>query len=235
MDPTKDYILRAPEPITVKGGVNLTGGRNVVWIGGEIRHDTSYGTDKNIVDDAQRGIYIKDWIGTMHIEGIWIHGIYLAEGINIAAHDDTSRLNLQNIRVGTVQPIGGTHADCIQNWAGPRYYNIDMLSCQTGLQGLMLQPRRFSTFHTALFDMRRANFTGPGTYKIYKGVDSGTVWDRANLIDVYTDNRANSPATCGCFPHTNAEWAPISVGRPPGGDFVPLNSVGTNYVSPGYN
>src|SRR4051812_21643687 len=38
MDPTKDYIVVMPSsPITVAGGVELNGGRNVVLIGGGIK------------------------------------------------------------------------------------------------------------------------------------------------------------------------------------------------------
>ena len=40
LDLDKDYIIKMPdEPLTVSGGLGISGGRNVVLIGGEIRFD----------------------------------------------------------------------------------------------------------------------------------------------------------------------------------------------------
>ncbi len=152
MDPGVDYLLEAPRPITAP--LELRGGRNVVWIGGEIRIDDA---GEFADPDRRRALVIMDENDgedpvegrIVHLEGLLLHGKDLAEGINTAA--PSAVVQLQNIRIERVAIRGaddrdGTggypdsnHADIIQIWGAQRELRIDGLSGSTNYQGLFLR------------------------------------------------------------------------------------------------
>ena len=204
MDPDVDYLLKAPEPIT--GPVELRGGRNVVWIGGEIRIDDT----GRFSDPAERrALVIMDEDGReqdgriVHLEGLLLHGDDLAEGINTVA--PTAIIQLQNIRIDRVMIRGaddrdGTggypdsnHADVIQIWGGQKELRIDGLSGVTNYQGLFLRegvnhvggPIWLRNVDIEVVETEGEDgftYGGARPYAAYPGevgtqyVDSGTVW-----------------------------------------------------------
>jgi hypothetical protein len=203
MDPGVDYLLQAPEPITAP--LRLRGGRNVVWIGGEIRIDDR---GRLAGSTERRALIISDEPGSVegrivHLEGLLLHGEDLAEGIDTSA--PTAVVQLQNIRVERVAIRGaddrdgtggypeGNHADIIQTWGGQRELRIDGLSASTNYQGLFL--RESETFVGGPIRLRNVDiemvetegedgftYGGARPYVAFPGevgpqyIDSGTVW-----------------------------------------------------------
>ena len=73
LKPGRDYIVELPDtPITARGGVWIVGGRNVVVIGGEIRNEQPISSSESVGDAY--GLFLEDQTGTVHVEGLWIHG-----------------------------------------------------------------------------------------------------------------------------------------------------------------
>ncbi|WP_432490911.1 hypothetical protein [Kineococcus auxinigenes] len=156
LDDDTDYVLRLPdEPLQVLGGLDVTGGRNIVLIGGEIR-----APDESEVELDRRGVYLKGQKGTIHIEGVRLTG-NLSEGFNLAVPDGV--LQLQNVVVEKVAGSReGNHADIVQTWAGPRRLLIDGLSGSSNYQAMFLMPNEFDEDGPVPeeFDLRRMRLAG---------------------------------------------------------------------------
>ena len=230
LDPKKDYIVKIGEKITGAGSVVIVGGRNVVLIGGEISHNETGGPENDPGKD-QRALYLKNWTGTMHIEGLYISGSTLGEGIDVDTRTPGSILQLQNIRVDTVHGSQATnHADIVQNWGGPTYYRIDRLTGSTDYQGFMTQPTQFdSAMVTKELDFRNVNITGTVSgYKFFRA--GGT--EKLSFTNVYFQPLSGSSRK-PYYPESDPAFAAIKIGTAPA-DFVPAGTVGMNYVSPGY-
>lgn len=225
LDTTRDYILKMPStPITGLGGLSISGGRNVVMIGGEIRHDVDFDSTNS---HRQRGLQLKSWTGTMHVEGLLIAGSRLHEGINIDTRAPGAILQLQNIRVEKVQgSYAGHHADVLQNWAGPTEYRIDRLTGYTNYQGMMVQPEQFGS-PTRLNDWRRMDLHAVGSagYMIYMAGSWPTLMTQVYLDSVDGDYTYQSG---------HNRMGGYIAGKPPTGEFVPAGVAGIHYVSPGY-
>lgn len=233
LDPTKDYLLRMPgTPLSVLGGLRVTGGRNVVLIGGEI----SIPAGATAVGEANRGLYLKGQTGTVHVEGLAITGAGLGEGINLDQRAG-GVVQLQNLRIDTVQGSAtGHHADLLQTWAGPRKLLVDGLTGSTQYQGLFLLPLQLGTQRPEIVDLRRVDITGTQTSGHLIWRDTQT-WP-LTLTDVwlaprYPSNPTTFLSPSGTGPGTEA-WPSVRVGAPPGGQFVPSGAAGVGYVSPGY-
>lgn len=129
--PDRDYIVELPKhPLVVPDGLQISGGHNVVLIGGEIHLDGSgYG----------RGLYLKGQTGTVHVEGLYISG-HPQEGINLDERDG-ARVQLENIKVDQITGSrAGHHADLIQTWAGPSELFVHRFVGSTNYQGFFFLP-----------------------------------------------------------------------------------------------
>lgn len=216
LDAELDYRVVIAEPIDNASGVTIVGGRNVVLIGGSIESTT-------------RGLYLKFWTGTMHVEGLHIKGAKLTEGIDVDTRTEGAVLQLENVRVEAVHGTQATnHADVIQNWGGPTVYRIDRLTGFTNYQGFMLQPKQFG-LETRELDWRHINVghLGDAGYLIFRA--SGTT--QMSLTDVWLDAQ---PASHLAYPVLDPDWSQLHVGPRPSGDAVPASAVGLSYVSPCY-
>ena len=231
----RDYVVvMPPEPLVAVGGLRLVGGRNVVLVGGEI-HVPAGAAASNA---GNRGLYLRDQSGTVHVEGLRITGAGLGEGINLDQRQGAV-VQLQNVRVDTVHgSAAGHHADVIQTWAGPRQLRVDGLTGHTQYQGLFLLPQQFGTQpQPELMDLRRVDLHGEpsSTYLMWR---DSLEWPMT-LRDVWLSPRTPglSPDLFlwpkGTGPGTQA-WSSVAVGAPPGGEFVPPGAAGVGYVSPGY-
>jgi hypothetical protein len=227
LDKTKDYIIQMPKaPLTAVGGLVINGGHNVVLIGGEISIE-SVGTN----DLDTRGLYVEKWTGTMHIEGLWITGAQLTEGIDVDTREHGSILQLENIRVDkVVGSQAGHHADVVQTWGGPDFLRIDHLTGSTGYQGFFLDPSKFAGWNPTQFVLKNVNIDGrSGAYILYQ---VGTYPITA------TDNVWVDPDPARTWPSQElmgSNWTGVQRGVPPTGDFVPLGVAGLTYTSPGYS
>ncbi|MBO1750638.1 hypothetical protein J4G33_02340 [Actinotalea sp. BY-33] len=231
--PGQDYVLRMPStPLSGAGGLIVNGGDDVVLIGGEITIPSGVGT----VEGANRGLYLRDQTGTVHVEGLRISGAGLGEGINLS-QPHGAVVQLQNIRVETVHGSqAGHHADVIQTWNGPRELRVDGLSGATTYQGLFLLPQQHGAVQPQRMDLRRVDLRGTSAsgYMVWRDSLSWPL----TLSDVWVQpSSTGSPDTYlwprGSGAGTQA-WPSVAVGVPPGGQFVPSGLAGTGYVSPGY-
>jgi hypothetical protein len=230
LDPGKDYIIQMPSTrLVAAGGLQITGGRNVVLIGGEVHHPKWWSTDAK----QNRGLYLKGQTGTIHIEGLHLSG-FLSEGIDLSQTQGAT-VQLVNVLIDRVQ--GGytsNHADIIQTWAGPRKLLIDGLTGSTAYQGFFLLPNQFLDGpQPELFDFNRIDLQG--------GSDSGyLLWTDAGFPvrtnDVWVAPAASKASDRNQFlwPRNSSLWAGVQVGQPSVGHFVTTSNAGVGYVSPGY-
>jgi hypothetical protein len=136
---SQDYRIILPkEPVDLGGGVAITGGRNVVVIGGMISIPSRVDVP---ADRDRRGLYLKGQTGTVHVEGVRMTGD-LSDGINLDEREGAI-VQLQNILIDRVHGNATSHhADVVQTWAGPRVLRIDGLRATTEYQGLFLLPNQ---------------------------------------------------------------------------------------------
>ena len=251
LDADHDYIIQMPQKITASGGVsiNARGARNIVLIGGEIEvGDAGEYVNDSAFGNKRRALNIVGWKGTFHIEGLWIHGDDLAEGIDVDTRTPGAILQIQNMRVDNVHSRPEEiqmdwkchhHPDIIQNWGGPTQYRIDRLTGYTDYQGFMLQPTQFSEeMVTELCDMRNmdlhaSNQDNGGAYLIFWAGAPKSI-KAFQFKNVWLEPRKDQERRGGAFPEKDAAWHDIDLGAPPDGNFVPEGVAGINYVSPGY-
>ncbi len=226
----QDYLLELPdEPLVVKGGVTISGGRNIVLIGGEIQPQGS-GRDG-------RAILLQGQTGTVHIEGVLLAGARLAEGINLDERDGAV-VQLQNIRVETVRgEQDGHHADVIQSWAGPESLRIDRLSGSTTYQGMFLLPTQFGGQDPPReFDLRNVDLVGTdgSGYLLWRDDADWPIY-LTNVWVTPPDTGVERNKVLWARGDQNRDtWDGVQIGLPPGGPFVPDGVAGVGYESPGY-
>lgn len=250
LDPKRDYIIKLPNEPRIKA-VQITGGRNVVIIGGEIAMENLDGQDA--YDSQKRAIYIKNNMGTVHIEGVLIDGSNSGEfdGVAIAAPEST--VQLQNMRImevhGTYQTF---HGDVVQPWGGVKELRIDRMTASTHYQGLQID-KDLQPIEEEL--IQNVNLTGPGNYKIWLTKFPDDNPKRVVFTEVYVTPRDGRPLEKSVWPESKDEklgaklaedgksvsWpnlpfveGEVKLGPPPGGDFVPEGVAGLTYQSPGY-
>jgi len=225
LDPARDYIVTLPRgrALVNTNGLTISGGRNVVVIGGAVDvRDGSGG--------VRRGMYAKGSTpnGTLYVEGVRFFSSTvgaLTEGIDIASPG--ARVVLQNIAIdGTLTGSYATnHADVVQAWAGPRVLEVDGLSASSQYQGFFLLPNQHSSAPVDDWSLHRVALTGAGAaYLAWR--DSGSY--SITTSDVYVSG--SRMGNGGLWPNAGA-WPDVTVGRAPE---VYAGTAGTAYVSPGY-
>ena len=234
LQPGQDYVVRLPStPLVGANGLIVGGGRNVVIVGGEISVPAGVPADGT----ANRGLYLKDQTGTVHVEGVRITGAGLGEGIDLDQRLGAV-VQLQNIRVDTVRgSASGHHADVVQAWSGPRQLRVDGLTGHTTYQGLFLLPQQYgSQAQPEVVDLRRVDLHGTSTsgHQLWR---DALAWP-LSLSDVWVAPRTPGVPDTFLWPTGTGAgteaWPSVRVGTPPAGEFVPAGFAGTAYVSPGY-
>jgi len=242
----------------VRRTIKVQGGRHVVVMGGEIEI-----ADDGGYDNANMGLRFFDQTGTSHVEGGWMHGAHLTEGIQFGAPDADAVL--QNLRIA---PLIGSqdrnHADLVQPWGGLGSLRIDGLTGASRYQGLMLKADRNGTLgpvtvkntNIEMVEGDPGNGAYPnngGRFSVWHNPGSGTssVEYVNGTVWVDTNSRYNggslsstvwpqvsSTKTDGHGQYVSWDTSVISGrihhGNPPGGDYVPAGSVGRGYSSPGW-
>jgi hypothetical protein len=236
LEPDKDYVIQMPPtPVTSEGGVWLVGGRNIVMVGGEIFNDTPIadGTET----DLAYGLYLKDQTGTVHLEGLWIHGRGIGQAV-VLSENNGATVQLQHSRLETLHPVGYVHTDGIQSWSGPRRLRLFDVTIVTAGVGLQTQPHQFGPQTIDTWEYRRLNIrqTTAAAYALWKEPAAGGWW-REIHEDIWVRNRGYLawPNLAYCNPggKGRVEGTRLNLGVPPGGDFVPEGSVGVGYASLG--
>jgi hypothetical protein len=139
----RDYVIQMPAQPLVSNGRDgalwFNGGRNVVVIGGEIRIDTQSG------QEARRALIAQNYRATLHVEGLWIHGDDVNEGIDPSTAYLGTTVQIQNVRIDhlrgrdEVNFSNGDHPDLVEfvgGGAGSSEARIDRLTGSGDYQGL---------------------------------------------------------------------------------------------------
>lgn len=256
LDPNRDYILEMPNE-AVQYQVAIRGGRNVVLVGGEI-YIPWQGSDSS-AESHRRGMIIVDVTGTIHVEGLLIHGSDIAEGIQINAPKAT--VQLQNIRVWGLKArdqagFTDSHPDLIQTWGSVGELRIDGFSGRSDYQGFFFK----ADYNGAHGDVHisRTNIVGDSTARYLLWLsDKGGRWPNVTLDNFYISQASGRSFGKSVWPDVSggsnkaqvvnrdgrefATWPSLPVdggvhqGIPASGDFVTEQMVGLGYVSPGYN
>jgi hypothetical protein len=164
LDSTRDYLIRLPagRPLSVEGGLWLIGGHNVVVQGGEISVPWNDGGP-----DRKYGVFAKNQTGTLHLEGLLLHGPGLAVGIALDQGAGAT-VQVQNTRVEVTHPLtDAVHPDVMQTWRGPYILRIDRLTGITTSGGLKFQPHEYDVQRLGTWDLQNINLSG-GQYILWK-------------------------------------------------------------------
>jgi hypothetical protein len=248
LDTTKDYIIKLPTT-TKNGSTTLLGGRNVVIIGGNIKVPAG--------DPTQRALYIKDAVGTVHIEGVFINNPDSAEFDGIAIAAPKAIVQIQRVRIeGLKGRTQSFHSDVIQPWGGVKDLRVDHLTAYSGYQGI-----QFSALTGPVTAIHLSNIN-------LEGIDQ-QIWESGSTLgsnggflawaecsfsasgtieNVYLKARPGRGATTTVWPNSSTSCAStiaadqstitwpfpaitgsFTVGRPANGDYVPSGSVGLTY------
>src|SRR5207249_2459933 len=106
--------------------------------------------------DAAYGVYLKNQTGTVHLEGLWIHGRGIGQAV-VMDEGSGATVQIQHCRFETLHPVGYVHTDGIQSWSGPYKLKIDDLTIQTAGVGIQVQPRQFSPVTLGMWEWHRIN------------------------------------------------------------------------------
>lgn len=255
LDDSTDYVIKLPGTMK-EGRTRLTGGRNVVIIGGYIRIPSNDGTD-----DSYKGIYIVNNKGTVHIEGVHIDAAADGQGSAFVLSAPDSIVQIQNTRVeGLVGGYDQRHSDVITTWGGAEQLRIDKFTGSSHYEGLQIvrdlaDIGTVTIKRTNLFALPEWYPGAGGGYMVWiGGTNSNGQPPAYNFSDVYVQPRDGKTLAYSVWPDANnaqnpvvvdsdgfAHWPTMSSvtggvhgGTPPNGSYVPPGVAGVNYVSPGY-
>jgi hypothetical protein len=247
LDTTKDYIIKLGSS-THAGGLGLSGGRNVVVIGGRIAPPAGPG--------LAVGLGISNATGTVHVEGVAFDGASGREFDAIQINAPKATVQLENIRATGLRGSYDTnHTDVVQPWGGVARLRIDRLTATTNYQGIFNQPDQgpigpVDLRHVDLAYDNVGAKTGGYLLWFSKGCSTATT----ALTEVYVKGRPGSSLGSTVWPPTGqatncpavvsgttASWPSLPItgvarwGAPAGGSFVLPADAGTAYRSPGYS
>jgi hypothetical protein len=259
LTPGVDYVISAPS--TISGGVVLSGGRNVVWIGGEISipNQSDQGTSDNT---NRRALLLSGQTGVVHIEGLLLDGTDINEGIDVAAPNAV--VQIQNVRAVNMHAhdesgFTDNHVDFIQTWGGCQELRVDKCTFQSDYQGITVKDDFNSSRHVCrLSRINGKSYNNLGQYFYWFDATAGKRGD-VYLEDIWAPSDAlytdigkqvwpdkNNQLTA--FPQraivngTSVSWpsqlSPMIVGTvtqgQPAADFAPSGTPGLGIAGAGY-
>jgi hypothetical protein len=246
LDTTKDYIIKLGAA-THAGGLGLSGGHNVVLIGGRIAPPAGAG--------LAVGLGISNATGTVHVEGVSFEGASGREFDAIQINAPKATVQLENIRATGLRGSYDTnHTDIVQPWGGVARLRVDRLTATTNYQGIFNQPDQGPI---GPVDLRHVDLAydnvGAKTGGYLLWLSNGCAAATTTLTDVYVKGRPGSSLGSTVWPPTGqatncpavvsrdtASWPSLPIagvahwGVPPGGSFALPTDAGTAYHSPGY-
>lgn len=236
LDAGLDYVIRMPStPCCASGGgVTINGGRNVVIIGGEIFDDSPISPSERV--SSAYGLYLLDQTGTVHVEGLWIHGRGIGQAI-VLGQTRGATVQVQNSRLAAMHPVGYVHTDGIQSWAGPARLRLRNVTIRTAGVGIQTQPHTYGTVAIDRWEYWRVNVVQmtPAAYALWKWPHEGGWWREVHR-DLWVKNLGTFAYPSGRYWNPGGpapiEGEPIKRGIPPRGDFVQARVVGLLYRPP---
>jgi hypothetical protein len=248
LDPARDYVLKMPaSPVRPgpEGGIWISGGHNIVLIGGELDFTGVVNTGSS--EKEGRAVTIIGTTGTVHIEGLWAHGDGLVEGVQGFAPQ--ASLQLENCRFDHLHTTAAAlHSDLVQ-WNEGGDLRINRFTGSSEYQGIF---RANSSGTATISDANLVGLAGssdPSPRLLWQGstlpLTIDDVWasprpgqsvGMAVWPDVYADSSVRATVGDGfvSWGASSGINGRIWTGVPPGGDFVPVGLAGVGYVSPGY-
>jgi hypothetical protein len=228
LDASEDAIIVLPETRQdLGGGVTITGGHNVVMIGGEVYIGPGVSGKAD-----RRGLYLRSQTGTVHVEGVALTG-HLIDGIDFE-EDQGATVQIENVFVEHCYGSYSTdHADVIQTWAGPAKLRVDGLRATTDYQGFFLLPNQhFTGAAPTEFTFRRSivTMTSKSQYALWLPQSHGFA-DMSGL-SLFFDGRDNPQKYIEPDPVVD-HWG-ITLVSSPSAVSLPGGEPGTAYKSPGY-
>jgi len=186
----RDLVINQTEILT---GVptQITGWRHIIWIGGEI--NVTSGSDLT-------GIAVRNITGTVHLEGVYIHGSAIADCFVMRSAESSQGMTVQ-IENCYFQnnDIGGEHADNTQfQQAKVNAFRIDKCTFYSELQGTFMRVGGSAVDYAKNVDFRRLNFRGPGNnmfWQNWEGSSSTPTLKKiipVTLDDVWIDMTGSS-------------------------------------------
>jgi hypothetical protein len=246
LDTTKDYIVDLGT-VTHNGTVRITGGHNVVMIGGRIALPQ--------LSAIPLGLGIKNSTGTVHVEGVEFDGTSGREmdAIQIMAPDAV--VQVENVRAnGLLGTYDTNHSDVIQPWGGVRALRVDRLTADSNYQGIFTRPDQGAIGSVDLrhvdLTFNNSQATASGGYLLW--MTTGCDMAPTTLSDVFIQPRSGKSVGAAVWPPTSDPTCPakltgthvtwpslpvsgaVTGGAPADGAFVPTGVAGPGYVSPGY-
>ncbi|MEO5575151.1 MAG: hypothetical protein ABIR67_11945, partial [Gaiellaceae bacterium] len=176
LDSSRDYVILMPStPLTAEGGLSLVGGRNLIIRGGEIHNDSPIASGESV--DKAYGLYLKSQTGTVHLEGLWIHGRGIGQAL-ILDQGNGATIQMQQTRLETLHPVGNVHTDGIQTWRGPHRLKLSNVTIKTAGVALQTMPHQYEPVAIDSWEYRNTNveqLTGDA-YALWKGDHAGGWW-----------------------------------------------------------
>jgi hypothetical protein len=247
LDTGKDYIIKLGSA-THAGGLTLSGGRNIVIVGGRIAPPAS--------SSALVGLLITGAVGTVHAEGIWFDGASGHEFDAVQIDAPKATVQLENLRATGLRGSYDTnHTDIVQPWGGVAKLRVDRLTGTSNYQGIFTQP---DLGPIGSVDLRHVDLaydnvgakTGGYLVWLTHDCDAPPTW----VTNVYVKGRSGSTLGSTVWPPEGSatqcsgvlssavtiEWPSLPIngvvrwGSPPGGSFVTPRDAGSAYATPGY-
>jgi hypothetical protein len=247
LDTGKDYIIKLGSA-THAGGLTLSGGRNIVIVGGRIAPPAS--------SSALVGLLIAGAVGTVHAEGIWFDGSSGHEFDAVQIDAPKATVQLENLRATGLRGSYDTnHTDIVQPWGGVAKLRVDRLTGTSNYQGIFTQP---DLGPIGSVDLRHIDLayddvgarTGGYLMWLSRGCNAPATW----ITNVYVKGRPGSTlgstvwpppgmaTQCGAVltPALAIAWPVLPIsgvirwGSPPSGSFVTPPDAGSAYKTPGY-
>lgn len=256
LDPDRDYVIEMPDR-PVSTGLVIQGGRNVVLIGGEIAipwqgQGASISSRTGLkIRDATGTVHVEGLrIGGDDVsEGIQIDAP--------EAKVQLQRVGVYGIHARDQDDFTDNHPDLIQTYGGVAALHVDGFTGSTDYQGFLFKVDTGDGPHGPV-TLRHVDIVGGPTARhlLWWGTESG--FGDVTLDDVWLDvpeerdaslHRAVWPSAHGAYPQRAriherddgvqyATWPDamepevrgrVYEGRPPGGAFVPPDSIGIGY------
>jgi len=241
------------------GSVTIAACHNVVSIAGWTTVPATADTSNSA---PSRAFYVDQDTGTVHIEGLLVDssGGAMEDVIDINA--PLATVQIENVRAERIYGFNDQfHADCVQPFGGVKALRIYSFTCRTAYQGLSIGPMPgtppgwtadIENTNIVLVDAPIYGAHNNGGYLFWPCADSACAGlARTVLSQVWLQPRPGQPPAstvwAGGFVSVNSQFAHpyinfaalpidghVTVGTPPGGDFVPVGVAGLGYVSPGY-
>ncbi len=142
---TQDCDVRLPS-VPVADTVKVDGCRNVRIVGGEIASDAAPCSAAAGGTGASAAVFVNNFAGTAHVEGLKIRGSGFSDGIWMASDRPGSVGQVEGNWIGGLaacsEPVPTSeawtqeHPDCFQTWTGPTVLRFDKNTCWTPYQGI---------------------------------------------------------------------------------------------------